>query len=51
MLKVLFAGNIFVFLLQLFAYIEKRLDNKSKASLKIYDAKDCSENYGNTHTS
>lgn len=44
MLKVLFVRNIFVFLFQLFAYVENRLDQKAKVSLKTYDANDCSAN-------
>ena len=40
MLKALFIFEIFTFLPWLFAYVEKRLDEKAKINFKIYDVTD-----------
>ena len=38
MLKTLFVLEIFLFLSWLFGYVEKRLDEETKVTFKIYDA-------------
>ena len=49
MLKALFIFEIFTFLPWLFAYVEKRLDEKAKINFKIYDVTDWTTNNCNTH--
>ena len=44
MLKVLFILEIFKFLSCLFGYVEKWLDKKAKANVKIYDITDWTGN-------
>ena len=51
MLKALFIFEIFTFLPWLFAYVEKRLDEKAKINFKIYDVTDWTTNNSNTHIS
>ena len=48
-LKAAFVLEVFTFLFWLFAYVEKRLDEKAMVNFKIYDAKQWTTNNYNTH--
>ena len=41
--------EIFIFLSRHFSYVEKRLDEKAKISFNIYEVRDSTSNYYNTH--
>ena len=49
MLKVLFILEMFKFLSCLFGYVEKCLDKKAKANVKIYDITDWTDNKRRTY--